>query len=469
MKARLNSAQRALWALIAVSLALGALAFPRGHNSAYTAALAELSAFDEGFKQAEIERSLLAYAQAQGTVPLSDIARHAVGPGVPNVAARDKAEPVVPLAQLSLRTLAEVHARGKRGTSLPIGTIEAEPLGAAIAWRLSRTSPAESYSLVSAELEPAQLSAADVELEREVARLRLQTLTAEQATAAASQKLTEATELFEAKRQRRLPWKIMIKFEEARKQAKTDLTECQRVEKDLRRRYEAAVTRAVRTASRAKRLAARPGTFAIANVLLSSASAPATTLQIPVALIVREAKLLPLAGSSFSATQDAGLWDDVKDGDAQAAIALTREKFTWHNRHAEIGGFRIGGMLVLQLLPALLPLLLLAFLSRMRHVSVSYNPFGTSVDDGLPHVGLHSRSVELLVLVIVPLIAVLLSIHALWALAELPVVPVVAGVAALGLGIYAFVELGSLQNLVEDVVRSHSSAPPARSEPSLPT
>jgi hypothetical protein len=460
MKARLNSAQRALVALIVVSLALAALAFPRGNNAAYSAALDELSAFDKGFKQVELERSLLAYAQAQGLVPLPDVARAITGPGVPNVSAAAQAQPIVPIAELSLRTLGDVHERSKHGSSIPIASTTAEPLGSAIAWRLARINPDGRYALVRIELEPTQLTAADVELEREVSKLRLETRTAELAALDAAKSLARAEEVFENKRKLRVTWKILLKFDELRKAAKASWNERQRIESDIRNRYERAAKRAQDTANRPIQPVAKAPEFAIARVTLEAAGAPSTTLQVPVTLKTQAAKLPILAGTSFSATKDAGLWEEVKDGNAATAIARTRDKFTWHNRYTEVAGLRFGGMTVLQALPALLPLLLLAFLSRMRHVSVSYNPFGTTVTDPLPRVGLHSRAVELLALVLLPLIAVALTIHALWAVAQLPIVPVVAGVAAIGLGIYAFVELGSLQNLVEAVVRSHSSYPP---------
>jgi hypothetical protein len=123
---------------------------------------------------------------------------------------------------------------------------------------------------------------------------------------------------------------------------------------------------------------------------------------------------------------------------------------------------QIGGTAVLHALPCLLPLLLFAVLTRIRRVSVSYNPFGASVDIDLPKVGLGSRALELTALVILPLFAVVLTGIALWAVSQLPAVPILVGLACLGLGTYAFMELGTLQNLVEAVVRSHSNPPPEK-------
>jgi hypothetical protein len=462
MKARLYAVQRALWALVIVSAALAILAFPRGNNGAYSAALAELEAFEKGFKQAELERSLLAYAQAQGIVPLADVAALVRGPLVPAVKAAPAAPPILPLARLELRTLADIQARSQKGSSLPIGAPTPEPLAAALAWRLARAG-GTGYSLVGTSLLPAQLSAADVEREREVARLRLESRSAEQAVAEATKKLATAEELFEARRKRKLPWKILVKSDEARKEARVLLGERQRGLDDIRARYEAVTKQAEASANDPAAVSgehALPSEFAIAQVLLDDAAAVRTMLKVPVALAIRPVNLPTLAGTDFAATRAAGLWEEVKNGSASAAIGGVQGRFTWHHRSIELAGMHIAGSSVLHALPCLLPFLLFAVLTRIRRVSVSYNPFGASVDIDLPRVGLGSRTVELVALVILPLTAVALTGAALWAVSQLPVVPILVGLACLGLGTYAFLELGTLQNLVEAVVRSHSSRPP---------
>jgi hypothetical protein len=60
-------------------------------------------------------------------------------------------------------------------------------------------------------------------------------------------------------------------------------------------------------------------------------------------------------------------------------------------------------------------------------------------------------------------VAVALTAFALWAISQAPVLPAIAAIAGVGLGAYAFVELGTLQALMEAVVRSHSN-PPAKPE-----
>jgi hypothetical protein len=465
MNARLHAVQRAIWALVVASFVLALTAFPRGNNGAYTSALDELTAFASAFKQSELEKSLLDYARAQGTVQPVEIQRLITGPQVPKVQLNAAAAPIPPLAELHLRTLGEVREYAKPGSTLDIGVLAPAPLASALAWRLARITPTPPrYELKSITLEPAKFTPADIELEAEITKSRVETSAAEKAAADAEKKLTAAEEVFEARRKRKVPWKILVKFDEARKTARTTLTERQQAFEQTRTRYEDQVKRAQATASKpAAASGPLPTQYALAQVTFSGEAGTTTTLSVPVALEIRQAKLPVLAGTSFTATREAGLWETAKDQTAEQAIALTRSKFTWHYRYAELGGIRVGGMTLLQVLPCILPLLLLALLSRIRRVSGTYNPFGMTLDQKLPRVGLGSRMLELAVLVVLPLAAVVLVSLALWAVSQFPVLPAIAALAAIGLGGYAFVELGTLQELLEAVVRSHSS-PPSKPE-----
>jgi hypothetical protein len=440
---------------------LALLSFPRGNNHAYTGALDELTGFASAFKQSELEKSLLDYARAQGTIQVADIQRGISGPQVPRVQLSKTAAPIPPLAEIHLRTLGEVRQYAQPGSTLDIGVLTPAPLAAAIAWRLARVTPAPPrYELTGITLEPAKYTPEDIALEAEIGKSRVETSAAEKAAADAEKKLAISEEIFEARRKRKLPWKILVKFDEARKLARTTLTEKQQILEQTRTRYEDQVKRAQATAAKPAVASGRlPTPYALAQVTLSAEAGTLTTLRIPVALEIRKAKLPALAGTSFTATREAGLWETAKDQTAEQAIALTRSKFTWHYRYADLGGVRVGGMTLLQVLPCVLPLLLLALLSRIRRVSGTYNPFGTTLEQKLPRVGLGSRSLELAVLVLLPLAAVVLVSFALWAVSQIPVLPAIAALAALGLGGYAFVELGSLQELLEAVVRSHSNPP----------
>lgn len=465
MNARLHAVQRAMWALGVASILVALLAFPRGDNQAYIAALDELEAFQKSFKQAELEKSLLDYARAQGMVAPAEVQRAITGVHVPKVQLSAAAAPVPPLAEIHLRTLGEVAENSKPEGTIDIGALIPAPLGAAVAWRLARINPpAARYELTKVAFEPAQFAPADLELEVTIGKSRLESAAAEKSAADAEKKLTAAEDLYEAKRKRRLPWKILLKFDEARKAARANLDEKKQAFDAVRTRYEDEVKRAEALAAKpAAASGPLPTAYALASVTLSGDGTP-TTFRVPVALQISKAKLPGLAGASFAQTREAGLWETAKDQTAEQAIAVARGKFTWHFRHVDVVGIPIGGMVLLQIAPCFLPLLALLLLSRMRRVSSNYNPFGTTLSEKLPRVGLGSRPLELTLLVLLPLGSTLLVGYALWAMSQVPVLPVIAAFASLGLGAYAFIELGELQDLLEAVVHSHSN-PPAAPEP----
>src|SRR5262245_36707421 len=181
MKSRLNAVQRTLWALVLASLVLLVLAFPRGHNREYSLALDELTAFENAFKQADLEKSLLDYARAQGAVAPADVQRSIGGPQVPKVQLAAASTPVQPLAEIHLNTLAEVVDYARPASNLSIGSLAPAPLGSAIAWRLARQTGSSSYQLQDVKLQAAEFTPADIELETQVAQLRLDTRAAERA------------------------------------------------------------------------------------------------------------------------------------------------------------------------------------------------------------------------------------------------------------------------------------------------
>src|SRR4051812_49248158 len=156
MNARLHAVQRVMWALVVASIAVALLSFPRGNNRAYSAALDELSAFAQSFKQAELEKSLLDYARAQGTVQAVEVQRLITGPQVPKVQLSAAAKPIPPLAEIHLRTLGEVAEHARPDSTLEIGALTPAPLAAALAWRLARSTPGPArYELTNVTLEPA--------------------------------------------------------------------------------------------------------------------------------------------------------------------------------------------------------------------------------------------------------------------------------------------------------------------------
>ncbi|HEY2732391.1 MAG TPA: hypothetical protein VGI70_00320, partial [Polyangiales bacterium] len=183
---------------------------------------------------------------------------------------------------------------------------------------------------------------------------------------------------------------------------------------------------------------------------------------VPVAIEQRAVAVPLLRTGEFSATRDAGLWDEVKDLDADAAVAAIRTHFNWHYRYVELLGIRFGGMTLLQFLPCLLPLLQILVMLRMRAVGAGYNPFGTTIDSALPRVGFRNRSIDLLVIVILPVAAAACAASSLLLIGQVPVLPVLTAIVCLILGFFVLSKLGDLQSLVEAMVHSHSSHPPAK-------
>jgi hypothetical protein len=459
MKARLSAVQQALYLLLVTALAFGIVARPHPENRRYMDALDEMSTFRAGFKRSELEQSLLGYARAQGAVPLAALQSATRGPGVPKLQLAKVAPPLQPTAAVELRSLEDVRKRAEPKSTLQIGVPDANAIGTALAWRLARSQDPGPWTLSSAELAPGDLSQADVDLEREVAQLRIDSLQAEKAVTEATRKLEGAEQVFEARRKWKLPWKSLVKFDEARKAARASLDERQQVLTDTQQRYEKKARAAqVRKPAPA---ALQPGAaFAFAKLELEHASAH-STIEVPTALDLRDTPVPSLRGGEFAATRAAGLWDEVKDKDADHALAAIRSHFNWHYRYVELLGLRFGGMTVLQFMPCALPFLLMLLMLRMRAVRAGYNPFGTTLDSSLPRVGFGTRAFDFIAIVVLPFTAAASAAASLLFIGQVPVLPVLTAIACLIMGLHAFGKLGELQALVEAVVHSHSSHPPA--------
>src|SRR5690606_38422837 len=124
--------------------------------------------------------------------------------------------------------------------------------------------------------------------------------------------------IFEARRKRRLPWKILVKSIEARKEAREALDEKTAVLQEAEQRYQAAVAQAQK-AREPVRIQAVPE-HALAHVSLKHGE-EAITLDVPVGLTRREVPVPSLRFRDFSATREAGLWEAVKGQDGKKAIA----------------------------------------------------------------------------------------------------------------------------------------------------
>ncbi|MET0389616.1 MAG: hypothetical protein ABW321_26825 [Polyangiales bacterium] len=452
MQTRISAVQHALTVLLAAALLIALIVRPAPQNGRLHHALHELQTFQAHFDRVKVERSLLDYALAQGTVPLS-----AIADVVPGVSVAKDAPPLAPLGTLRLATLADVRQFAKPTSTLPIGVADVRTLGPALAWRLNHTGGVNGAVLKRAELQPAQLDAKDLALEVDVAAVQAERKLASAAVSDATRELASAEQTYETRRKWKLPWKVILKADEVRKQAKASLDAAQHKSSELEARYAQLTKRAdeTRTALQATPIPA----FGLVKLTLERGGSE-TTFQIPVQVTRRDVPVPILPGGEFPETQAAGLWDEVHALDAEHALAAVSGHFNWHYRYVELSGVKFGGMTVLQLLPCALPLLLVFSVLRMREVASAYNPFGTRVRGAMPRVGFGIRLFDLMVVVVLPLAAAGCAVASLVLVGQWPALPVLTSVVCLVLGVYTFLKLGELQTLMQDVVRSHSNPPP---------
>lgn len=453
MQARISAAQHALLLLLVASLGVAVVGRPDPDNRHFTDALQELESFQADFSRSALEQSLREQAEAQRAVPLSVLQKQVSSVrGVRLQAAKD-APPLVPLTAVRLATLADVRAHAQPPSTVKTAAADASSLSSALAWRLLHSQQPGPFTLKGVELTPAEVGKADVELEREVAKLRVEQAHAQAALDEADRKLEAQERILEARRKRRQPWKVVVKAVEATQAAKDTRDEKARLLADAQQRYEDAARRAQRP--RTPTAPAQLPEFALAKVAVE----PLGKLEIPVALELRDVPVPTLRHDSFEAVRAAGLWDEVKDRDVEGAIAAVRDHFNWHNRQFELGGFALTGAAVLQLAPCVLPLILMVLVLRLRAASGSYSPFSTKVEASLPRVGFRSRALDCLVVIILPVLAAASAAASLMLISRPPILPVATGLTCLMLGSYALVKLGELQDLIESVVHSNSFPP----------
>ena len=458
MQARISSVQQALLGLLVIAVLLGVVTRPAPQNQRYKAALDEIDTFRASFDRGALERSLIEYAAAQGRQPLALIQRAAAtGKHVPELRLASNGATLEPLASVQLATLSDIQTFAKPSSTLTIAVADAASIGRALAWRMAADAASAPFTLQSVSVSPRAVTQADLDLEPEVARLQLERSAAEAAVADNSKKLDSAEQTFETRRKWKLPWKALIKSDEARKEARATLKDSEKAFKDLDQRYTKAVARAQRPhpASTGNALPE----FGVAQVALQTKDKQ-LQLAIPVKIASRDVVVPSLRGGEFPAIHAAGLWPEVRGLDAGQASAAIRQHFNWHYSYVEPLGFKIGGMTLLQLLPCCLPFLLALCVMRMRAVSSSYNPFGTKVRGDLPRVGFMNRVFDLLIVVLLPVAASVGAAVALMMVGQVPALPVINAIVCLLLGGYAFMKLGELQTLIEEVVRSHSNPPP---------
>jgi hypothetical protein len=463
------------WALLATGVIVALLGVPFGDDADTMDALAELTEFQRNFDRAKLESTLLAHASAQGVVRLADVAG-AIGDTAPAlrggaasgrrgapVTAAASAPPIQPDAGIALATLGQIHALGRSGSMLEIGSLSAETLALSLGWRLSRRTGAERFELQKVALAAGGCSDKDVEREREVAAARTELLQATSEADAAQKRYDDAEKLSEQRRKWKAPWKSILKADEKRAEARTALETAERTRAKNETRYE-TLAKPAEAKKRAAAKGARDGACALANATLRELPSGTTfTLQLPTPIVRRSVPVPPLTGVEFPVTRASGLWDEVEGSDTASALAQLRERFSWHYRYVEVSGVKVGGMTVLQLAPlALLPLFF-GLIRRSRGVGALYNPFDRVSFEHLPSVGLGASPINLLVLVLLPLTACVLCAWSLIQVDQPPIVPALCALGCIGLGSLSHVALSELLELRDAITRSHSNPPPAPS------
>jgi hypothetical protein len=456
MEARISAVQQALLLLLVASLALAVLARPHPDNYRLTGALAELTTFRQGFERSAAERLLRAQAEAQGLVPLAGVSAKVSGPGVPRVTLGPEAPAIRPLTSAHLATLADVLAFSTPKAKLTLGSPDLEALGPALAWRLARSQKPGPFELKSVVLESAELSEQDLGRERDTASLRLQVVADQAAVDVAQKRLENEERILEARKTNRASWKMVLKAMDAQKEALAALEEKKATLAKTQASYEESARRAEQK-PKPKQPGAVPS-FASAHVLLAQGGEQ-VTFEIPVAIQARDVAISPLPSATFTVTRDAGLWDELKGLDPDAAISAVQEHFNWHNKKVEIAGAALSGAQVLQVLPLILPLLLLLIRARARRVATSYSPFSTKVPGVLPRIGFNNRVFDALVVIALPTLTSLSAAVSLLLIGRVPVLPALCTFACVALGASAFGRLGEVQELVQSVVHSHSYPP----------
>ena len=449
------------WALLATGVIVALLGVPFGDDADTMDALAELTEFQRNFDREKLETTLLAHASAQGVVRLADVADAIHGPGAPRVSAAASAPPIQPDAGVALATLGKIHALGRSGSMLEIGSPAPDALALSLGWRLSRRPGAERFELQKIELGAGSCSAKDVEREREVSAARADLLQATADAEAAQKRYEEAEKLSEQRRKWKAPWKSILKADEKRAETKTALDTAQQTRASHESRYETLAKQAgARKPGASKNASTGDAACALVHATLRALPSGQTfVLDLPTPIVRRGVPVPPLTGVEFPVTHASGLWEELEGSAAPRAIQQLRARFSWHYRHVEVAGLEIGGMTILQLAPlALLPLFF-GLIRRSRGVGALYNPFDRVSFEHLPSVGLGASSMNLLVLVLLPLAACVLCTWSLIQIDQPPIVPALCAAACIGLGGMSHVAVNELLELREAITRSHSNPP----------
>jgi hypothetical protein len=456
VKARIEAVQRVFWAIVASSVVVILLGLPVGDDASTMDVLDELEQFRDGFDRAALEKNLLDHARLQGMVTPRDALKHVTAVGVPEIALAPDIAPIEPRAALELASLQQVLALSKPGATTPIAMPDAKAIGVSLGWRLARKG-GDGFVLHALSLDEGQASAEAVRREREVADARETLRGTRKAFGEAEARHEKAHELWKNRRKWKASWKSILRANKKRVEAKEAMDSAHDAWTHARERYQ-------KLADAAEAFEAAPGRDRERGVVRATLSPQSGgerfTLQIPVPLTLHRASIPHLRGADFAVTQKSDLWEALAPLDVQQAIEQVKQRFSWHYAHVDVGGFKLGGMTVLQLAPLIFVVLLRVITRRARDVGSSYNPFDRPAGEELPAVGLGGGFLNLLALIGLPLLGCVLCTWSLLQIEHVPVLPVASGLAVLGLGAFAQTALGELMELRDAVTRSHSNPPP---------
>jgi hypothetical protein len=462
---RINAVQRVFWGLLVSGLLVTALGVPVGNDGHTMAALDELTAFSAAFDRPTLERVLLSHASAQGVIGLDTVARAVTGRGVPKVSVAAGAAPIAPRATVLLSTLAEVRDLTTEAAAIAIAAPKSDAIARALVWRLSRQQ-GPRYELESVKLGDGRCTHADVQREQEVNRAREAALRARDTANVAEKQHAQAEGVYDLRRKWKATWKAIAKANETRQQTQATLDDAQKQLTLAEGSYEALVKQA--EGFEAKE-AAKPASSATSDVecvvavarLTDRAASRSLELRLPVEIEQRKVAVPRITGADFPVLRSAGFWTELKDLSAQQATERLRQRFSWHYRYLDVGGMKLGGMTILQLVPLLFIPLFLGLIRRSRGVGATYNPFDRPAGETLPTVGVGVDFVNLIVLVLLPLTGCALCAWSLIQVNQPPVVPLLCAIGSIVLGGSCHVALKELLELRDAITRSHSNPPPA--------
>src|SRR5204862_7486748 len=148
-------------------------------------------------------------------------------------------------------------------------------------------------------------------------------------------------------------WKMIGKADEHRTETQTALDAAKQELASAEKSYESIAKQAESfggAAAGAKHDGEIECMVAVAK-LIERPSGRTFDLKLPAPIDRREVPVPRITGADFPVLTSSGFWKELKGGTAEQAIERLNERFSWHYRHVDIGGIKVGGMTLLQFAP----------------------------------------------------------------------------------------------------------------------